>query len=459
MSQKICSVFLSLVIVTVGAGVAQGPATWTQANANWPGIRVNYPLSTDTGRNRILMFGGIENSNTWEWNGSQWLLRSPTTVPAWRHGPSLAYDSVRGEHLMFGGSEYGTFFGETWTWNGTNWNLRSPNTSPSPRRDSLLVYDAQRSTTILYGGSATSSFRDTWSWNGNTWTQLQPQHNPGVLSSSGGYAYDSLRGEILLYGTGAGVNETWVWNGVDWIRRLTTRSPGPRYNVGLAFHPPTGRSYLYGGEYPFGTFLSGTWMWNGSDWTQETTQGSPCAVPPYAAAFDPVNNKMLIFVGHPSSSCGTWLLDPRVPPNGPSASFSSFGTGCAGSGGTPVLTPVANPVVGQAFVVGVSNLPANFGFGFGAIGVSRTAWGFIPLPCDLGFQGMPGCMLYTDPLLVSGFVGSSAGASWSFAIPANYNLLNLQFYLQAMLPDPLVPNPANTTGAVATNALSGLIGY
>jgi hypothetical protein len=142
------------------------------------------------------------------------------------------------------------------------------------------------------------------------------------------------------------------------------------------------------------------------------------------------------------------------------ARFDAFGTGCLGSGGVPSLVPVGLPKLGQNFTIGVNNPPQNLVLGFGTFGYSKTTWGsFIPLPAEMTFLGMPGCRLFVDPVIVESFPAQQPMPLWSYPIPSNINLLGLRFYAQAMLLDPLVPNPQNTMQAVMTNALEGVVGY
>jgi hypothetical protein len=79
----------------------------------------------------IVLFGGTENGgdikgDTWIWNGSTWTQVFPANPPCPRHSHRMAYDSVRGEVVLFGGTgdatactEGGGVRNDTWIWNGT----------------------------------------------------------------------------------------------------------------------------------------------------------------------------------------------------------------------------------------------------------------------------------------------------------------------------------------------------
>jgi hypothetical protein len=106
----------------------------------------------------------------------------------------------------------------------------------------------------------------------------------------------------------------------------------------------------------------------------------------------------------------------------------------------------------------VQNPPANFQVGLGVLGFSNTMSGGSPLPTELAFLGMPGCWLHVAADTLWLFTPQAAGAQWTFLIPGTPGLVGLHFYVQALLIDPLVPDPANTLLAVMTNALAGVIG-
>ncbi|MFY9344334.1 MAG: hypothetical protein WAT39_17715 [Planctomycetota bacterium] len=424
--------------------------TWTQPSTNSPGIRVNYPLSTDTARNRVLLFGGIENSLTWEWNGSNWLLMSPATAPAWRHGGAIAFDAVRAEHVMFGGGQYANILNETWVWNGINWAQRTPAVSPSSRREHVLVFEPFRQVVLLYGGhnGGPTNLSDTWEWDGTNWTQLFPAHNPGPWGNRT-YAYDSLRGEVVLYGAGPTRDQTWIWNGMDWVQRFPVHNPGARPNGGMAFVPPSGRAWLYGGETT--SFLGGTWSWDGTDWHDEVTNGAPCAAPPYAGAYDPVTQRFLVFVGHPWSPCGTWLLQ-AIAGNPVTATASAYGAGC----GNPALAfaPTARPVMGTTCTAAITNAPTTLAAV--AMGWSNTFSFPVVLPFELSGIGMPGCYLLQS-FDVPGLGATPVGAGtlqFGYPVPGDLGLLGAHVYLQAYC---LAPG-TNPLGVIVSNGIDWLIG-
>lgn len=139
----------------------------------------------------------------------------------------------------------------------------------------------------------------------------------------------------------------------------------------------------------------------------------------------------------------------------PAQSWDPFGSGCPGTVGVPVLTaaPGGLPRLGCPFTLQLGNLPEGAPT-FVVFGFSKTDWGGLPLPYDLGQFGMTGCTLYvsTDAVL---FLPSAGGtAEMTVDIP-NWpvRLEGVQFYNQAAVVDS-GPNPIG----VVSNAGAAVIG-
>ncbi len=135
------------------------------------------------------------------------------------------------------------------------------------------------------------------------------------------------------------------------------------------------------------------------------------------------------------------------------ATWTEFGTGCAGTLGVPALSSSDLPRLGQPFDSSVQNVPAAAN-AFGVLGFSDTDFGGLGLPVDLGAIGMTGCTLYTSIETSTQLTQAASVATWTLLIPNDAGLLGLRFYQQAILADP----GANPLGATASNAGSGTIG-
>lgn len=151
--------------------------TWEYDGLNWvqrvgtpaPRARWGSTMTYDPTRGRCVMFsggafGGPEDADTWEWDGTTWAARNSPRAPRARYGHDLVFDSARGVVTLFGGG-YGDpslHLNDTWDWNGTDWIERTPSSSPSLRAASILYYDDRRSRTVLIGGIHLTVLNDIW---------------------------------------------------------------------------------------------------------------------------------------------------------------------------------------------------------------------------------------------------------------------------------------------------------
>lgn len=137
------SLTTTLFAVPLAAQVA-----WHQLTpATNPPMRAHCGMTYDTGRDRVVMFGGATDggwtklADTWEWDGSDWTRRFPATVPNGRNNMQIAYDAGRHRTVMFGGLAYigpsPGAVGDTWEWDGDNWLQAQPAHTPSPRSNAI----------------------------------------------------------------------------------------------------------------------------------------------------------------------------------------------------------------------------------------------------------------------------------------------------------------------------------
>jgi len=87
----------------------------------------------------------------------------------------LAYDSARGVIVLFGGHTLVSgYYDDTWEWDGVDWVQRTPAHSPSARFSHSLSFDSERAVTVLYGGFNDNEFGDVWEWDGVDWIERIP---------------------------------------------------------------------------------------------------------------------------------------------------------------------------------------------------------------------------------------------------------------------------------------------
>ena len=232
---------------------------WTQESpANTPPARSYQGMAPDSALSQVVMFGGTSTgsfanalNDTWVWDGTNWTLKSPATVPPAAYGPALA-DGPTGPVLFGGIDSGGNASSQTFVWDGTNWNLQSPVISPPARGLAGMVYDSQSGVTILFGGlSGTSQLQDTWQWDGHQWTQLNPATVPPARNSVG-LSYDSAYNQIIVFG-GQNVPElgdTWTLGGPIVVN---TTLPGETAGAGYSAPIP-----VIGGTPPYSFAQTGS---------------------------------------------------------------------------------------------------------------------------------------------------------------------------------------------------------
>lgn len=313
-------------IVLVGGGnVADtwtwNGATWTQAavSGNPPG-GFERALAFDSQRGRAVhaRADGLSIA-VWERDDSGWRRSSPAASPPFRSVDALAFDSIRGRTILFGGFVQQLSFAraDTWEWDGSAWFERMPSSSPNGRLAHALAFDSARGVTVLFGGSSACDpmfgctlYGDTWEWDGTSWSRRIPATSPSPRLNVA-LAFDSARGRTVLFGgrTSVGASsETWEWDGSSWTPLFPVTSPSPRFAASMAFDAARGRVVLYGGTPNGVTYGTDSWEWDGTNWTPITSAHSPTILLNSGAAYDASKHRVLVF-GSNACAMATWTLD------------------------------------------------------------------------------------------------------------------------------------------------------
>ncbi|MBK8977824.1 MAG: PD40 domain-containing protein [Planctomycetes bacterium] len=303
--------------------------TWEWDGARWvyltpttqPPPRTEFAFAYDAARQRVVLFGGVANgsgpiylNDTWEWDGTNWALRAPSTRPTVRAGARLAYDPARQRAVLFGGHGLpGVIYAETWEWDGANWNRRTPVNSPSARSDQAMTYDVGRQRVVLFGGVnyTTGPSTDTWEWDGTNWTQRAPNHGPAVMYSHA-MTPDSGRQRVLLFGGSWSLGffaDTWEWDGFRWRRRTPAQAPSPRGGHAMADDAARQRVVLFGGRVGGGSPLADTWEWDGTNWIRRAPTQSPSGREAHAMVYDAARQRVVMFGGYAASARPVYYAD------------------------------------------------------------------------------------------------------------------------------------------------------
>ena len=440
-----------LLAILVLASSLAAQASWTRAYPTTaPSRRTGHVMAYDEARQQVLLFGG-QDANTsarrndlWAFTGTQWQQVTTSIAPPVRSDAAMVGDTVRQRVVLFGGRDGATDLGDTWELVGGQWLRAAPLHAPAARSYAAMAFDSARGRTVLFGGNSNSSFlADTWEYDGADWTQRTAPQSPTPRAYTQ-LVYDPIHRESVLYGghlinTPSGLlgSDTWSWDGTVWTLRQPAHVPGPSERHRLTFDEARGRLLGHGfADYVTQQF---SWEWDGDDW-HILLQASPGPYQLEPMAYDRLRRQVVLY-GYqfqPNNNFGdTWIYATDAP-----AGYTEFGSGCAGSAGTPLLrnAPYSWPWLGDNFIAEVQNLPAG-----AAVVLVTGPDALAPIP--LAILGLPGCDWLVTPEVRSLLLADPAGvATWSLAIPNLPVLAGASLGQQAFVLDAGAPG-----GAVVSN--------
>ena len=314
-----------------GAGGTPKHLTWVrrclESTCSSPGPRSGVTAAFEPVRGEVLMYGGTLDTTvfaeTWAWNGTTWTERCPTATCTKdlgpRQGAAAALDTKRKELVLATGLDTknsDSCHDDSYTWDGTTWTfLGSVGTA---RYSPGIAYDAARDLTVMFGGAcAGTPLTQTLGFDGTAWTDLcteadcvasQPTPRWGMAM-----AYDAAHEVTLLFGgtvsTSMASDETFAWDGSSWHTLSPATKPSPRSGARMVYDSVRKRIVLFGGT-DFTTMPTDTWEWDGENWSRLDAEGPEGRHRP-ALAFDPERGVVVLFGGadDPSTSPLTALGD------------------------------------------------------------------------------------------------------------------------------------------------------
>jgi hypothetical protein len=236
-------------------------------------------------------------------------------LPAPRNEPSLAFDPVRQNILLFGGSDNA---GATWLWARQGWTAATPRASPSDRNGAALAYDPAQRKILLFGGRELggTAFNDTWAWDGSAWISVDPPAADGPTGGDfDGMAWDEARQQMVLLtpARNAGHNGrpavTWTRGTRAWEQRLSAVEPPSAPSTALTYDPTTRTVLLVLSGLSPGSFPS-TWSWDGTTWRELHPPHQPDLGFPSYLARDPGSDQLvLVGVTSVKGLPETWTWD------------------------------------------------------------------------------------------------------------------------------------------------------
>lgn len=255
--------------------------SWTRIfPASAPSPRASSAMVYDPSLRAVVLFGGnaygSQFDDTWTFAHGKWAQLRGSIFPSPRFNAGIAYDTADREVVLFGGDYAPSLnvdvgLGDTWVLNGTTWMKLSLLTSPSPRAYPAMAYSSVDGAVILFGGWATTNntyLDDTWSFQNSSWSSVALQSPPRARSSSALADYPS-RGVLMFGGSSvssARFNDTWLYESGDWDPINSSTSPGARCCMGLAFDQRDGYVVLFGGRLSnYGAWVGDSWiLWLGN---------------------------------------------------------------------------------------------------------------------------------------------------------------------------------------------------
>jgi hypothetical protein len=241
----------------------------------------------DKASDQTILVGGAAGQSagevpgsTWMWNGTVWTRLHPVSAPPCdRFSAASAYDDFTGQVVLFGGQgppqgppQVGWNKADTWSWDGTSWILRSPATTPPERSWAAMAYLPTVKRLVMFGGM--NDLGDTWLWDGHDWTEAASGDPAPPGRSNGTLAYDGH--QLILFGgfrfkPGPNyLNDTWAFDGARWHQLLPASSPSARSSAGVLQQGPGG-VVIVGGiseTAQASTYYNDMWRWDGANWTK-----------------------------------------------------------------------------------------------------------------------------------------------------------------------------------------------
>jgi hypothetical protein len=141
---------------------------WVQLSSGNAPLSAAHMLVNFSSENKLIAIPSSSFANTWEWDGDEWSETISRPIPSRADGRSV-YDSQYKRLVLFGGIENSNFLNDTWAYDGETWSLLNILSPPSSRYSHIMFYDGKRHSIVLFGGIGKESLL------GDTWELVLPQ--------------------------------------------------------------------------------------------------------------------------------------------------------------------------------------------------------------------------------------------------------------------------------------------
>lgn len=197
-----------------GVWSVNNAGTGAASGVTYPGPRQGHSMTSMTGPNSVLMFGGKNTSglllDTFVWTASGGSGSWVQTTVANGAGPSARADAALANNganaVLFGGSGLNGDLNDLWLYSNTSstWTKLTTNAGPSIRHGASFIFDTNDNYYLLFGGADQYNvLGDSWSLTISgtvgTWTKLSPTGSPPNLAYAG-MVYHTAENRVLLVG-------------------------------------------------------------------------------------------------------------------------------------------------------------------------------------------------------------------------------------------------------------------
>ncbi len=288
-----------------------GSYRWTEY-PSLPTGRTGSLMAYDSVDGYAVLFGGFECTpvvdcggwlnDTWSFSHGIWTnLSTPSSIaPPSKLGAKMVWDEADGYVLLV------TTSNTTWSFVGGVWAQVVTSTGPGARYLPGLTYDAADGYVVLFGGASLNSpVGQTWTYRAGVWTQLNISTSPWNRNSPA-FTYDPAAGYSVLFG-GSGIvsgssvafNDTWTFLAGNWTLLPNAHGPGQYRSFNVYGYDPLTSSIVavMNPEYWTGNYL---WEFAGGNWSQVTGVNQPSSLFD-AGAYDPTDGEFLFVSG------GSWF--------------------------------------------------------------------------------------------------------------------------------------------------------
>lgn len=190
---------------------------WANEGSTWQLLNVADPrpprmhsvhLSEYPPGNCVIVLGAVTGESdsyemeTWEFRGDAWRKLESARNPPPIGIAGMAYDSIRGTILLYGGDDLNVTrcLNETWEFKGQDWRRIDTVAAPQFRSSPIMSFHEAADRLFVTGGHCgDDTFGDFWEYAGGTWSKRDVT-GPKLGRFDAAGAYDPVRHVVVVAG-------------------------------------------------------------------------------------------------------------------------------------------------------------------------------------------------------------------------------------------------------------------